>query len=70
MSRLRGGDRAGEEMPIEFKDGTPDEQADRALARLTGLVAQVRRSATRPISRCVHPMWSDALRRPTTISRA
>ncbi len=32
---LRGGEPAGAECPIELKEGTPDEHADRALARLT-----------------------------------
>src|SRR5262249_30288335 len=29
--QLKGGEPAGEEVPIDFKDGTPDGQADRAL---------------------------------------
>ena len=32
--------RPAKQMPIEFKDGTPDEHADHALARLTELVAK------------------------------
>ena len=33
MCALRGGDPPGERMPIEFKDGTPDEQADNGAAQ-------------------------------------
>ena len=36
---------AGEFKPIEFKEGTPDAQADRALAKLTELVRALRRRA-------------------------
>ena len=35
---LKGGARAGEFMPIDFKEGSPDAQADRALAKLAELV--------------------------------
>jgi ATP-dependent helicase/nuclease subunit B len=31
---LKGGDPGGFEKPVEFKDSTPDEHADRAFARL------------------------------------
>src|SRR5439155_1238322 len=34
--QLKGGEPAGEEIRIDFKQGTPDGQADRALARFTG----------------------------------
>ena len=55
--RLRGGAVAGEEMPIEFKNGTPDEQADHALARLAGLLAKFADPAT-PYYSLLHPMWA------------
>ncbi|HXW29731.1 MAG TPA: double-strand break repair protein AddB, partial [Xanthobacteraceae bacterium] len=35
---LKGGDPPGIERPIEFIEGTPDSQADRALSRFTALV--------------------------------
>ncbi|HMK70833.1 MAG TPA: double-strand break repair protein AddB, partial [Xanthobacteraceae bacterium] len=35
---LKGGGQAGEFMSIQFKEGTPDSQADRALEKLAGLV--------------------------------
>ena len=38
--RLRGGAEPGEEMPIDFKDGTPDDAADHALAELTKVLAK------------------------------
>jgi ATP-dependent helicase/nuclease subunit B len=37
---LRGVDPAGEFCPLNFKEGTPDSQADRALARLTEVVTR------------------------------
>jgi len=55
--RLRGGDPAGEEMPINFKEGTPDERADHALARLTELVTKFADPSV-PYHSLVHPMWS------------
>ncbi len=54
--KLRGGEPAGEYEPIAFKEGTPDSQADRALARLTG-IAQVFDTDTEPYRSLVHPMW-------------
>jgi ATP-dependent helicase/nuclease subunit B len=54
--RLRGGERAGEECVINFEEGTPDSQADRALARLTGVAARFAQEAT-PYLSLVHPMW-------------
>jgi ATP-dependent helicase/nuclease subunit B len=53
---LRGGELPGEEKPIEFKDVTPDDQADRALARLAGVAARFADEAT-PYHSLVHPMW-------------
>jgi len=54
--RLRGGAEPGEEMPIKFKEGTPDEQADRALAELTKLLQQFADPA-KPYYSLLHPMW-------------
>jgi ATP-dependent helicase/nuclease subunit B len=54
---LRGGDPAGRHEPIEFKEGTPDQQADRALARLTELAIRFAR-ADEPYRSLVSPLWS------------
>jgi ATP-dependent helicase/nuclease subunit B len=54
--QLRGGDPAGELKPIQFKDGTADSQADRALAKLTEL-AQLFDDDKTPYRSLVHPMW-------------
>ncbi len=54
--QLKGGEPAGEEIRIDFKQGTPDGQADRALARFTGLVARFDRE-DQPFRSLVHPMW-------------
>ena len=49
--------RAGRQaQPIDFKDGTPDSQADHALARLKELAAKFEDEAT-PYRSLVHPMW-------------
>ena len=53
---LKGGARAGEFMPIDFKDGTADSQADRALAKLTELVRRFD-DDNEPYRSLVHPMW-------------
>ena len=53
---LKGGARAGEFMPIDFKDGTPDAQADRALAKLAALVRRFE-DENEPYRSLVHPMW-------------
>jgi ATP-dependent helicase/nuclease subunit B len=53
---LRGGKKPGELCPIEFRDGTPDTQADRALAKLKELAATFDDPAT-PYLSLVHPMW-------------
>ena len=37
---LKGGDPAGKPIDIKFKEGTPDTQADHALARLKELAAK------------------------------
>jgi ATP-dependent helicase/nuclease subunit B len=54
--RLRGGAEPGEELPVRFKEGTADEHADRALARLTGLVEKFADPAI-PYFSLLHPMW-------------
>jgi ATP-dependent helicase/nuclease subunit B len=53
---LRGGEPPGEDKPIEFKDGTADSQAERALERLTGVAARFFDEET-PYLSLVHPMW-------------
>ena len=54
--QLRGGDPAGELKPIQFKEGTPDSQADHALAKLTELAQHFDDDMTSYRS-LVHPMW-------------
>jgi ATP-dependent helicase/nuclease subunit B len=54
--RLRGGDPEALECVIEFKEGTPDSQADRALAKLTAIAAHFAQADAAYIS-LVHPMW-------------
>ena len=53
---LKGGDPAGRPNKIDFKDGTPDTQAEHALARLKELAAKFEDAAT-PYLSLVHPMW-------------
>ncbi|HML12767.1 MAG TPA: double-strand break repair protein AddB [Xanthobacteraceae bacterium] len=53
---LRGGEPAGEACSIVFQEGTPDSQADRALARFTMLVARFA-DESEPFRSLVHPMW-------------
>ncbi len=53
---LKGGEPAGKPNAIKFKDGTPDTQADHALARLKGLAARFEDEST-PYLSLVHPMW-------------
>jgi ATP-dependent helicase/nuclease subunit B len=53
---LKGGEPAGKPLPIAFKEGTPDSQADRALAKLKELAAKFEDDAT-PYLSLVHPMW-------------
>ncbi len=53
---LKGGDPAGKPSAIVFKEGTPDSQADRALAKLKELAAKFEDEAT-PYLSLVHPMW-------------
>jgi ATP-dependent helicase/nuclease subunit B len=54
---LRGGEPAGEERIVKFKDSDADAQADNALKRLTGVAAKFMEldTAYRPLA---HPMWS------------
>ena len=53
---LRGREPAGEEKPIEFKEGTADFHADKALARLRGVVERFADVKT-PYRSLVSPMW-------------
>ncbi|MGO9697843.1 MAG: double-strand break repair protein AddB, partial [Xanthobacteraceae bacterium] len=53
---LKGGAPAGEFLPIEFKEGTFDSQADRALEKLTALVRRFD-DDEQPYLSLVHPMW-------------
>ena len=54
---LKGGEPAGKPNEINFKEGTPDTQADHALARLKGLAAKFENGAE-PYRSLVHPMWT------------
>jgi ATP-dependent helicase/nuclease subunit B len=53
---LRGGEPAGEACLIEFHEGTPDTQADRALQKFRELVARFAEEHE-PFRSLVHPMW-------------
>lgn len=53
---LKGGEPPGKHSSIDFKDGTPDTQADHALTRLQKLAADFENPAT-PYLSLVHPMW-------------
>ncbi|HET7190517.1 MAG TPA: double-strand break repair protein AddB [Pseudolabrys sp.] len=54
---LRGGDPAGEDRIVKFKDSDANAQADHALGRLIGVAAKFAELTTayRPLA---HPMWS------------
>jgi ATP-dependent helicase/nuclease subunit B len=54
---LKGGDPPGEHCPINFREGTPDSQADNALRRLAGLALRFADAQT-PYRSLVHPMWT------------
>ena len=54
--QLKGGDPAGDPQTIDFKEGTPDSQADHALVKLTRL-AQLFDDDKMPYRSLVHPMW-------------
>jgi ATP-dependent helicase/nuclease subunit B len=53
---LRGGEPPGAAEPITFKEGTPDEHADRALARLKAVLARFE-NQQEPYRSLVSPMW-------------
>ena len=53
---LKGGEPAGKPDVITFKQGTPDSQADSALAKLKELAATFADERT-PYLSLVHPMW-------------
>jgi ATP-dependent helicase/nuclease subunit B len=53
---LRGGEPPGVAEPITFKEGTPDEQSDRALARLKSVLARFE-NQQEPYRSLVSPMW-------------
>ena len=53
---LKGGEPAGRPEAIKFKEGTPDSQADRALAKLKELAATFE-DESKPYLSLVHPMW-------------
>ena len=54
---LKGGARAGDPKMIEFEQGTPDSQADRALGKLAELAARFAED-NEPYRSLVHPMWT------------
>ena len=53
---LKGGEPAGKPNEINFKEGTPDTQADHALSKLKALAAKFENEAE-PYRSLVHPMW-------------
>jgi ATP-dependent helicase/nuclease subunit B len=53
---LRGGDPAGIEKPIAWKDSTPDLEADHALQKLSGLIVKFENEQQAYLSR-VSPMF-------------
>jgi len=53
---LKGGDPGGAEMPLLFKELTPDAQADRALQKL-GEVARKFEDPASPYRSRERPMW-------------
>jgi len=55
---LKGGEPPGKHLAIDFKDGTPDSQADHALERLKKLAADFENADT-PYLSLVHPMWTN-----------
>ncbi len=54
---VKGGEPPGDSKFIQFKDGNPDSQADRALAKLTELARRFEHEDTAYRS-LVHPMWA------------
>jgi ATP-dependent helicase/nuclease subunit B len=53
---LKGGEPPGKHSGIDFKEGTPDTQADHALTRLKEIAAKFENPAE-PYLSLVHPMW-------------
>jgi ATP-dependent helicase/nuclease subunit B len=53
---LKGGEPAGKPHAIDFKEGTPDSQADHALGKLKALAVKFENEAE-PYRSLVHPMW-------------
>ena len=53
---LKGAVPPGKHAAIDFEDGTPDTQADRALEKLTALVTRFE-DESEPYRSLVHPMW-------------
>ena len=53
---LKGGEPAGKPQYIDFKEGTPDSQADTALGKLKALAATFE-DESKPYYSLVHPMW-------------
>ena len=54
---LKGGEPAGRYESVNFKDGTPDSHADRALEKLTTLARRFD-DDKEPYRSLVHPMWT------------
>jgi ATP-dependent helicase/nuclease subunit B len=53
---LKGGEPPGQDEPIEFESGTPDEHADRAYEKLAELARRFDDDGV-PYLSLVHPMW-------------
>ena len=53
---LKGGEPPGIHAPLEFKEGTADSQADKALSRLAAIALRFEDEAT-PYRSLVSPMW-------------
>ena len=56
--KLKGGEPAGEALPVDLKERTPDAAADHALARLIALATRFEDEAT-PYRSLVLPMWAN-----------
>jgi ATP-dependent helicase/nuclease subunit B len=54
--RIRGGEPAGQECEISWKDISPDAQADRALGKLRELVEKFQ-TESQPYRSMLHPMF-------------
>jgi ATP-dependent helicase/nuclease subunit B len=54
--QMRGAEPPGKLCAIEFKEGTPDSQADRALTRLKQIIERFEDQST-PYHSLAHPMW-------------